>query len=162
MSWYTLGTDDNFYTFGYDLAAQDGILEPFGGSGLVAPIEGFVDYGNVHCNGEMFSWDRYSFDIYPNEIADIIREHELWDGQDIRILACEAGKIKYGAAYELAVNLGVRVLAPISLVHINDRTGEMYVLDCSSQEIPHLIEIDDIRITPEWQSTQWVLFPMDE
>lgn len=164
MTWVSLGEEDCYITFGYNLAANDNILAPPEGwsIGIVEPLDEFIDYGNVHCNGEMFSWSAFGpFDIFPEQIADIIYSHCLWNGNPIRLLSCRAGKYPYGAAYKISQRLGVPVLAPTELLHINDETGEMYVADVTLRQLIKMLQNNDEELSYEKQNAKWQLLYLD-
>lgn len=84
------------------------------------PLPGFEDVA-IHSDGWSFSYtdangddSRRSgeTDVSAKELADMLRENPNYNGGDIRLVACSAGRFEEGAAQQLADELGVNVLAP--------------------------------------------------
>lgn len=89
----------------------------------------FVCHGTPH--GFFINIDEDSGIIYemtPKEYADRIRRSPEFHGKDIRIISCQTGSLDYGAAQQLADELGVCVYAPTETVSIDEK-GRMFVSD---------------------------------
>lgn len=124
----------------------------------IPPIDGYEDF-TCHADPDSFYIDLVGegrdedfFKLTPEEYAVRIKNSTTYQGGNIRIISCQAGAKKDGAAQRLADALNVNVYAPTETVHVTEK-GEIFVTD---NEI--LAEIwyneDDrssIKQTGEWK-----------
>lgn len=100
----------------------------------VQPIDGYEDF-TCHADANGFYIDmsgngneRDFFQLSPSEYAKAIRNSPTYKGGNVRILSCQSGAKKDGAAQQLANALGVDVCAPTEIVNI-DENGEIFLSD---------------------------------
>lgn len=100
----------------------------------VKPVDGYEDFT---CHADAYNFfidmkgngrDEDNFKLTPAEYAEAIRNSPKYKGGNVRILSCQAGAKKDGAAQKLADALGVNVLAPTEVVNIADN-GEVFLSD---------------------------------
>lgn len=100
----------------------------------IPPIEGFEDF-TCHADADSFFIDLVGngmeenfFKLSPEEYAEQIKASSTYHGGNIRIISCQTGAKKDGAAQRLADALNVNVYAPTETVHVTE-TGEIFVSD---------------------------------
>jgi len=100
----------------------------------IKPIDGFEDF-TCHADPDGFLIDLKGngnpedyIRLTPKEYAERIRNSSTYKGGNVRIISCQAGAKKDGAAQQLANELGVSVYAPTEIVNI-DENGEMFISD---------------------------------
>lgn len=100
----------------------------------IKPEEGFEDIVS-HATPNTFEIDMVGngdekdfMPFSPREFAERIRNSSGYHGGDIRLIACQAGAEKDGAAQQVADILGKRVKAPTEVVNIDEK-GRMFVSD---------------------------------
>lgn len=96
----------------------------------IKPIEGYEDVV-VHSDKYSFSFkdaDGNDHNVSVSDFADILKQSKLYNGGDIRLIACQAGAEYSVVAQGLADLLGVNVLAPNKRVYI-DFEGNMTIGD---------------------------------
>lgn len=100
----------------------------------VKPVKGYEDFT---CHADAYNFfidmkgsgkDEDNFKLTPAEYAEAIRNSPTYKGGNVRILSCQAGAKKDGAAQKLADALGVNVLAPTEVVNIAEN-GEVFLSD---------------------------------
>ncbi|MBL7974062.1 MAG: hypothetical protein JNJ85_04070 [Candidatus Kapabacteria bacterium] len=80
----------------------------------IKPIEGFFD---VVAHGSPTSVElNVGEEISHRILANLIRTHPDYVGQDIRLLSCNTGQYSNGFAQNLSNKLGVKVIAPNDLI----------------------------------------------
>lgn len=100
----------------------------------IAPIAGYEDF-TCHADPDNFyidlggdGNDEDFFKLTPEEYAERIKASLTYKGGNVRIISCQAGAKKDGAAQRLANALNVDVYAPTETVHVTEN-GEMFVSD---------------------------------
>lgn len=113
----------------------------------ISAIQGFED---VVVHGDAFGFvfkdaDGREYNVSVDEFASILRHSGLYQGGNIRLIACESGAPGSVTAQALADILGVSVLAPDDVVFVFP-DGEM------------IIAPDSLTALESGQTGQWVLF----
>lgn len=100
----------------------------------IPPIDGFEDF-TCHADADKFyidlgglGKDEDFFELTPEEYAERIKASSSYKGGNIRIISCQAGAKKDGAAQRLANALNVDVYAPTETVHVTEN-GEIFISD---------------------------------
>lgn len=100
----------------------------------IPPIDGFEDF-TCHADADKFYIDLGGkgkeedfFELTPEEYAERIKASSSYKGGNIRIISCQAGAKKDGAAQRLANALNVNVYAPTETVHVTEN-GEIFISD---------------------------------
>lgn len=100
----------------------------------IQPIDGYEDF-TCHADADSFYIDLGGkgkeedfFKLTPEEYAERIKASNTYKGGNIRIISCQAGAKKDGAAQRLADALNVAVYAPTETVHVTEN-GEIFISD---------------------------------
>lgn len=100
----------------------------------IPPIEGYEDF-TCHADPDKFYIDLKGngsaedfVELTAEEFAEAIRNSKSYSGGNIRIISCQAGAKKDGAAQRLANELNVNVYAPTEIANI-DENGNIFVSD---------------------------------
>lgn len=100
----------------------------------IVPLEGYEDF-TCHADPDSFYIDLAGegreedfFKLTPEEYAERIKASSTYKGGNVRIISCQAGAKKDGAAQRLADALKVNVYAPTETVHVTEK-GEIFLSD---------------------------------
>lgn len=94
----------------------------------LTPEEGFYDIG-MHGATDSVAYGSSGANMSPHMLAEMIKHEDGWNGQNIRLMACNTGKQvdgEYCFAEELSNSLGVKVKAPDDYLFMRE-DGSFYV-----------------------------------
>ena len=77
--------------------------------------EGYFDFA-AHGAADHIEYGEKGKNMTAHEVAQIIKHHEKYNGQNVRLLSCNTGSTDDGFAQQLANALGVEVEAPTDLL----------------------------------------------
>ena len=100
----------------------------------IKPIPNFEDF-TCHATPDAFQIDLVGdgkeedyIDLTPEEFAERIKSSSTYRGGNVRLISCQAGAKKHGAAQRLANSLGKKVMASTEKVHV-DEDGNIFLSD---------------------------------
>lgn len=97
----------------------------------IKPVEG---YGDIVCHGSpnellIYGLDDEEWSYSAKEAAEMIRGSNEFKGQNIRLIACQAGAGGSGSiAQQIADKLGVNIMASDEMIYVNSN-GEIFLSD---------------------------------
>ena len=126
----------------------------------VPPIDGYEDIA-VHADPYSFGFvDPVTEETVQSAdakfFANRVRESEKYTGGNIRLIACESGKLDNGIAQQFANEMGVQVLAPTKIVYTNSQG--FIVLADNDLEAAELMR----KATEKWNPDGWRVFKPKE
>ena len=124
---------------------------------FIDPIEGYVD---IVCHSSptefCIKYGEIDIDLSISQFAEMIRKSSKYNNSPIRIISCQAGAYNYGAAKELAQELGHDVLAATEDVYVDEK-GRIFVTDNETlAEMWHEASEEDKHLFR--QTGSWKLF----
>lgn len=127
----------------------------------VPPLDGYEDIA-CHADPHKFGFVEPETDETVQEVdakflVRRILESGKYNGDPVRLIACEAGQLDDGLAQQFANEIGERVLAPTKRVFVNSQ-GYMVLAD-TNKEAAALIR----KATEKWNPDGWRIFePREE